>query len=412
MKPTIQLGAHPDAESLTAFAEQLLSAAEREQILAHMVACSRCREVAFLAHQAIEAEKPASVSPAQESLRPTSRGWFNGLRWAWVPVAALAGFVGFAVVQHLRRGDVSQPQMAQNVSPREAIPNTAPAKTAGTPSVQQQAPRPEEAKERAAARGRTDRDLQVSSTPLDHKDKGAQKKDELAKESDLLSAAAPVSAAAPAVLGGAVHGTITARAKSSAVGGPMAQNQVQQNNQQLQPQNYANEVRSTGTLSDSADKPTPASVPRGGKSETVTVQGGEGGLRPAPATPAEAPEIAKESTATQRVTLSNMKAATLKPGRLALPSELGILSEAKAAKKTIAIDTAGSLFLSEDGGKHWQAVNTQWTGRAVLVKVRPTTAVSGGLLQHPSTTFELTTDKLGTWTSDDGKTWIPATPPK
>jgi hypothetical protein len=410
MKPTIQLGAHPDAESLTAFAEQLLSGAEREQILAHMVACSRCREVVFLAHQAIEAEKPASVSPPQESLRPMLRGWFNGLRWAWVPVAALAGLVGFAAIQHLRRGEISPPRMAQNVSPREANPSTTPAKSVDTPPVQQQTQGRQEVKERSAARRRTDRDAEASSTALDQEDKVAQKKDELAKESDLLGAAAPVSAAAPAVLGGAVHGTVTARAKSSASGGPMAQNQVQQqNSQQLQPQNYANEVRPIGTLSDSANKPTPASVPPGGAAETVTVQGGEGGLRPASATPANAPEIA---TAAQSVALLNMKAARLKSGRSALPNKLGILSEAKAAKTTIAIDTAGSLFRSEDGGKHWQAVNAQWTGRAVLVKVRPTTAVSGGLLQHPSTTFELTTDKQGTWTSDDGKTWTPATPPK
>jgi hypothetical protein len=393
MKPTIQLGAHPDAERLTAFAEQLLSGAEREQILAHMATCNRCREVVFLTQRMMEPEKLASATEPQESVRPTPRCWFGGWRWAWVPTAALAGFIGFAVLQHQRRAAVSQPEMAQNVSPAET-----------TPSVQQQAPRREETKGMSAARRRADRDAEVSSGALDRKDKATQKKDELAKESDLLSAVAPD------VSGESAHRKLSARAKSSTIGGPMTQNQAQQqNNAPPQQQDYANEVRPTGTLFDSADKPVPAPVPPGGASESVTVQAEQGPIL-ASATPATAPEIATAPKATQSVVLSNMKTARLIEGRSALPSELGILSEAKAAKTTIAIDTAGALFLSEDGGKHWQPVKAQWTGRAVLLKVRPTTGVSGGMLRQSTPQFRLTTDKLETWISEDGKTWTLETP--
>jgi hypothetical protein len=393
MKPTIQLGAHPDAERLTAFAEQLLSGAEREQILAHMATCNRCREVVFLTQRMMEPEKLASATEPQESVRPTPRCWFGGWRWAWVPTAALAGFIGFAVLQHQRRAAVSQPEMAQNVSPAET-----------TPSVQQQAPRREETKGMSAARRRADRDAEVSSGALDRKDKATQKKDELAKGSDLLSAVAPD------VSGESAHRKLSARAKSSTIGGPMTQNQAQQqNNAPPQQQDYANEVRPTGTLFDSADKPVPAPVPPGGASESVTVQAEQGPIL-ASATPATAPEIATAPKATQSVVLSNMKTARLIEGRSALPSELGILSEAKAAKTTIAIDTAGALFLSEDGGKHWQPVKAQWTGRAVLLKVRPTTGVSGGMLRQSTPQFRLTTDKLETWISEDGKTWTLETP--
>jgi hypothetical protein len=393
MKPTIQLGAHPDAERLTAFAEQLLSGAEREQILAHMATCNRCREVVFLTQRMMEPEKLASATEPQESVRPTPRCWFGGWRWAWVPTAALAGFIGFAVLQHQRRAAVSQPEMAQNVSPAET-----------TPSVQQQAPRREETKGMSAARRRADRDAEVSSGALDRKDKATQKKDELAKGSDLLSAVAPD------VSGESAHRKLSARAKSSTIGGPMTQNQAQQqNNAPPQQQDYANEVRPTGTLFDSADKPVPAPVPPGGASESVTVQAEQGPIL-ASATPATAPEIATAPKATQSVVLSNMKTARLIEGRSALPSELGILSEAKAAKTRIAIDTAGALFLSEDGGKHWQPVKAQWTGRAVLLKVRPTTGVSGGMLRQSTPQFRLTTDKLETWISEDGKTWTLETP--
>jgi hypothetical protein len=40
---------HPDADTLTAYVEQLLPASERKQILEHVAACSHCREVMALA---------------------------------------------------------------------------------------------------------------------------------------------------------------------------------------------------------------------------------------------------------------------------------------------------------------------------------------------------------------------------
>ena len=89
---------HPDAESLTAFAEQLLPAPERDQILVHMATCSRCREVVFLARTAAGEEQPAAVSLKAAVPAEPRAPWFRGWRWAWIPVAALAGFVGFAVV--------------------------------------------------------------------------------------------------------------------------------------------------------------------------------------------------------------------------------------------------------------------------------------------------------------------------
>jgi len=384
----IQLGAHPNAESLTAFAEQLLSGAERTQILAHMAACSRCREVVFLAQQAMEADRPAQINSSEELYQPTQRGWFARWQVAWIPVAALAGFIGFAVVQHLRR-EVSPPQIAQNVAPQEKIPNTTPAKALSTPSIHQQ---PHREEPRPSIGGRGDRDEKQSLKALDEEDKTAQKKDELAKESDLLSAAAPTVSG----------GTVTARAKS-ATGGPMAQNQVQQqNNAQLQQQNYSNEVRQTSSLSDSANKDSPASVQPGRASGSITVHA-EGGSVPAPAAPVSAPDSA--TAPSRNLASSDMKAVKLKAEGMALPSELGILSEATVAKTTIAIDTAGSLFLIQYGDNRWQPVKTQWTGRAVMVKARSTNPMSGDMLRLRTPQFGLTTDKMETWVSEDGKTW-------
>ncbi len=41
--------AHPEADVLTAFAEQALSAAERESVLQHLTLCGDCRDVIALA---------------------------------------------------------------------------------------------------------------------------------------------------------------------------------------------------------------------------------------------------------------------------------------------------------------------------------------------------------------------------
>ena len=63
--------AHPEADLLTAFAEQALSAAERDSVLEHMARCGECREAVTLtlpsaagvaAPIADNAEEVASVS--------------------------------------------------------------------------------------------------------------------------------------------------------------------------------------------------------------------------------------------------------------------------------------------------------------------------------------------------------------
>ena len=81
-----------------------------------------------------------------------------------------------------------------------------------------------------------------------------------------------------------------------------------------------------------------------------------------------------------------------------------MLSQTTVNGRVIAIDAAGAVFLSKDSGKHWQAVHSPWTGRAVLVKERPTAAEAESLKQS-TPQFELTTDTPETWTSPDGMIW-------
>jgi len=398
MKPMIQPGAHPDAEILTAFAEQLVTDTEREQILTHMAECSRCREVVFLAQQAIQIEEPAS-SVAANPLHKPSTGWFSGWRWSWVPVAALAGVVGFAVVRHMNRATVSETRMALDAAPAQVEESTASSKSAPVSKPPQQ-PSRAESKQKAAISGLPDRDTGRDRQSLDKKaEYAARKKDERPKETDSLASANSELSASSG------HGALDARAKSSGLGGPMAQNQVQQqNNAQLQ-QNYANEDRQAKVLADSANKPASSAIQPGTASQTVTVDAGGGPVPVSPA-PSAAPAVTTMQTESETVAVSGKSLAKLKAKTSALPSNLGVVSEAALGKKMIALDTAGSVFASDDAGKHWAPVKMEWTGRAVTVKAAPASGLlTGSVLSQPAAHFELVTDKLETWISTDGKSW-------
>ena len=396
MNPTFQSGTHPDAEVLTAFAEQLVSDREREEILVHIARCRRCREVVFMTQRMAEAEEPSHGFNVSVPKAKTRGGWFAVWRWSWVPVAALAAIVGFAVIQHRNQAPRPVTQLAQNAPSPETPQSTAAANANIAPQRQTQ-PAHAESKDKPAVRERSDRGADSEPRSLDETDKlVAQKKDE--------TPAAPGSLAAshseePA---GGFHGTIAGRAKTSGLSGPMAQNQMQQQNYtQLQQQSNANEAGQNKSLADSANKPISQPAP-GSVSESVAVEASSG---PVPATPAPSAAPTVSSMQMETAELRDQKLAKAKQS--VLPSKLEVLSQTKAGRTIVAIDTAGSVFVCEDGGRHWQAVNPQWTGRPVLVKPRSTPATGGGFLKQPAPRFELTTDKHEIWVSEDGRSWTP-----
>lgn len=397
MKTTIQPGMHPDAEILNAFAEQLLPAPEREQILAHMATCSRCREVVFLAQHAAAEEQP-EPAPVVARVKEARRSWFAGWRLAWVPVAALAGFVGFAVVQHYRHA-APETEMAGNVSQTRAQqkPEAAQAPAVIEKQAQPVKERQAEARSKAPAR----------EAAKNQKDAGKNLDElkQIARRDAELGATGTVAKTEGTVAGGPIHGTLTSRADGVSIGGPMA-NQLQQNANQIQEQNAAPQQNPLPLTQNnelaSANRPTAKAAP-GAASETVT---GQAESKPVAAPPPAAQQLSLSTVATRSVDVASDKLAK-KAKHLMLPSGLSALSSASAAKRTIAIDPAGALFLSEDSGKHWQAIPTQWTGRAVLVRVRQAATQPAVLAGVRRAQFELVNDKLQTWVSEDGKTWIP-----
>ncbi|HKW26581.1 MAG TPA: YCF48-related protein [Terriglobales bacterium] len=146
-------GLHPTADLLTAFAEQVLAAEEREMLLAHLAACDNCRAVVWHALPESEAAQHIVVSTP-------SRGWSWSLAWRWAGIAA--GIVVIAGVAMLFRGGpgpagervasaprkpaVNQKRDMQAAFDKEAAPapvpqarldaRTAPAKAAGGARLQ------------------------------------------------------------------------------------------------------------------------------------------------------------------------------------------------------------------------------------------------------------------------------------
>jgi hypothetical protein len=82
-------------------------------------------------------------------------------------------------------------------------------------------------------------------------------------------------------------------------------------------------------------------------------------------------------------------------------------------KRFVSLDSAGSLFLSRNGGKKWKKVNPQWAGKAMRIELTPAYRSEAPPKAKNETlapasegaVFQLTTDAGAVWTSKDGMHW-------
>jgi Photosynthesis system II assembly factor YCF48/Putative zinc-finger len=98
LQETAAAGTHPDADLLTAFAEQSLAESERARVMEHLAGCTDCREVLALALPAMEAVAVAA------STKPARSRWFTWpvLRWG-VAVAGIIAIASIGIVQYRQR---------------------------------------------------------------------------------------------------------------------------------------------------------------------------------------------------------------------------------------------------------------------------------------------------------------------
>lgn len=95
-------GAHPDANLLTAFAEQSLSRDERARVLAHLAVCPACRETVNLL---VSSEEPAT---APQSATQPHVGRLLGWRWASIGISVALVAVTFVLWTRSQRYDLRE----------------------------------------------------------------------------------------------------------------------------------------------------------------------------------------------------------------------------------------------------------------------------------------------------------------
>ncbi|MGE5112346.1 MAG: zf-HC2 domain-containing protein, partial [Acidobacteriaceae bacterium] len=190
---------HPEADVLTAFAENGLTSKERQQVVEHLATCNDCREIVFLAQP--------EMAQMQETFAPARVGRF---RWmAWASVVAVVVVVGSAVL--LQRERVTNPELPAPIATTSSkVETKAPEadQQRDTAALASSEARVEHAPAQPSARTRTDREAkgkagaetQFAITP---------KKDEAEIAGGELPAPKPVPAAeAPVVQGQDVGGLV------------------------------------------------------------------------------------------------------------------------------------------------------------------------------------------------------------
>ena len=134
MSTTPQHEVHPDAELLSAVAEQALGDGERSQVLAHLVVCGRCRQVLSVAQQSaeVEVEEPvaaaalAAAAAPVVAVRKSPSAWWRKWRLVWVPAAVAAALAVTTFSVYLRqsvRNDSAIKVAEETPAPKLASPS-------------------------------------------------------------------------------------------------------------------------------------------------------------------------------------------------------------------------------------------------------------------------------------------------
>jgi hypothetical protein len=106
------------------------------------------------------------------------------------------------------------------------------------------------------------------------------------------------------------------------------------------------------------------------------------------------------------------------PAAPALPSGLALVSQLLVERSQLALDSNGTLFRSDDKGKHWHQIRQQWDGKAVELLGIPALTAAPGSGQAPRSDADqqtyaavlLRSSAALHWVSvDRGKTWAPST---
>jgi|CZKJ01.1.fsa_nt_gi hypothetical protein len=334
-------GSHPDADMLTAFAEQSLAGDERARVMEHLAACGDCRDVIALALPATEiVAMPASANAARI-------GWLSwpALRWG----ALAAGILAVTSVGVLHYSHRNQQETVASNRMQAAV--AAPSAMNQAPSSQAIIPQPEIRKKALA----------VPSSPI----LTAPKLDLKARRADQ-----PPNFAS---YGGAIHGSVVAGNGSGSGGGigAGAGGGVSANRGAA----FAQASPGSPAAADQVQNSAPEihqQVKVGAMSEVVEVEAGSGTINTESAAISQNQVAQNQSNLPQQgrafTDLDVVKAKNPVPGQAASAAapapqlaSPGPLQTAPAlmlrASPRWTVSSSGVLQRSFDGGNTWENVN-------------------------------------------------------
>ncbi|HYY70262.1 MAG TPA: YCF48-related protein [Terriglobales bacterium] len=358
-------GAHPDANLLSAFAEQALTEHERERVLNHVALCAECREVLALSAPQPD-EKPALAAPA--ALAGT-RWWRSPVvHWGGLTAAALVVLIAVATRMQLRSGHSA----------------SAPAIATYGPAQQSQAQRPESAQsppdQKVADKAPSPRPAKPLNRTVPSAVGGVSEgvRDRTVSAAENC-APPPAAAAAPAVKTQATADTLSAEAPP--------------------PQ----EKRSVG---ESEKKAIPA--PLAAQTCPDEVAGGSaGGLKRETTilAPRSAAPFAKRAALGTRWSISESGAVqrSIDGGRswkeVSIADGVTFRAVATVGNDVWAGGSLGALYHSTDGGERWSPVRVQSNVQVLggdIVRIE-FTSIRAGLLSTSTGEIWTTTDAGVTW---------------
>jgi hypothetical protein len=416
MKPLFQSGQHPDADQLSAFAEHALPPHEQQQTLAHLAECADCRAIVFLAQQ------PDLAEPAQPMPVAARRPWFSG--WSLALPAALALAALVLITIHLRKPGTDEHQAATNTAARLEQPPALPppavsAKPLPAPIVKQQIT----AHPAIVMGAMPPKPMPVQPMLQKHATSEGYLSFAAGKPGVVAGTGAAIGGPArPSVVGGSssINGIAPVIAPQTAANGSVDEARREFHSSASQyssagpfPASAPAQTSLNRSHLDAPDAPPPPPALPANTNQTVTVTTASAALDA---------DASASSQVIENETFSSLPLAGLTAKKQpSLPSHRSAVSTIASARQVLAIDTAGSLFRSNDAGVTWQPIAAQWPGRAVKLQLTPPPVVhqlakamdSGAAIPAAKATpaapaqpmFELTTDTGETWTSTDGQTW-------
>jgi hypothetical protein len=421
MSELLHPGQHPDADQLSAFAEGVLPSDERVEMLAHLAGCADCRQIVFVAQRAQEAE----ISPSDAPVGHLS--WWKNWGRLWPVAATLAcGLLVAAFLQSRQSRNIPQKSDAgfesaatavsplQKELPAAIVPEVRP------PEIRPPAPAPSRRSTTTSKTGSSlHPPLAVPGSGVDGFSSvhGSLATGHHANNPSVFSADALVSNQQK-------NGALSA--DSSSPGNALGFSVAKPTPLQEQQNNPFNDGAQTGalkaqnqTVSPRAAAARPLSGPSQGDiqrsaSQTVAVTN-------------EAPVLQTENAAVSSAAIGGP--IPLRPippygMRAPLPSKRPAVSTISNGHETLAVDSAGDVFASQDAGRGWRQIAHQWTGKAVKVRLAspnsltetaPSSSAGSTASSYSEAAkaapvairvgFELVTDTGAIWSSPDGLVW-------